>query len=200
MFRSYDLIVTSSEDELIRDARLDVDKARSKLKSIQQQLQRDREHAAAREKLLTSAENKLSAAIVAAGSATPAPAPILEPPRHTKSEALEHRREFKAAMRQRIRDVAASRDLFGEEIKPALTLKPHEIAKFTEVHGVNLEWLLEGRGRIFATDPIEIRTPMTGKEFVAVLSTLPQDEQEMIKASSDVGETQVKCRRRMLSR
>jgi hypothetical protein len=72
-----------------------------------------------------------------------------EPPRRTKSEALAHRREFKAAMRQRIRDIAASRDLSAEEIKPALTLKHHEIAKFIERHGVNAEWLLEGTGRIF---------------------------------------------------
>jgi hypothetical protein len=51
VFRSYDLIVTSSGAELIRDARLDVDKARSKIKSIQQQSQRDRKHAAARDDL-----------------------------------------------------------------------------------------------------------------------------------------------------
>lgn len=145
VFRSYDLIVASSEADLVRDVGLDFDKAQSKLNAIQRQIQRDREHAAARAKMLTEAENKLSAAIVAAGSPTRAPASILEPPRRTKTEALEHRREFKAAMRQRIRDIAASRDLSDEEIKPALTLKHHEIAKFTDEHGVNLEWLLEGR-------------------------------------------------------
>jgi hypothetical protein len=47
------------------------------------------------------------------------------------------------------RDIAASRDLSDEEIKPALRLKHHEIGNFTEKHGVNLEWLLEGKGRIF---------------------------------------------------
>jgi hypothetical protein len=39
--------------------------------------------------------------------------------------------EFKEAMRRRIRDVAASRDLSDEEIKPALTLKHQEIARFS---------------------------------------------------------------------
>jgi hypothetical protein len=185
VFRSYELIVASPEAELMRDVLCDVDKARSKLKSIQQQLQRDREHAAARDKLLTSAEEKLSAAIVAAQSLTPAPGAIIEPPRHSKSKALEHRREFKAAMRQRIRHIATSRDLSDAEIKPVLTLKHHEIAKFTEKHGVNLEWLLEGRGRIFATDPIEISANMTGKEFVAVLRRMPKADQEVIEASID---------------
>ena len=71
------------------------------------------------------------------------------PVRRSNSETMAHRREFKEAMRQRIRDVAASRDLSDEEIKPVLKLKHHEIARFTEVYGVNLEWLLEGKGRIF---------------------------------------------------
>ncbi len=48
---------------------------------------------------------------------------------HNSSEAIARRREFKEAMRRRIRDIAASRDLIDEEIKPALTLKHHEIAK-----------------------------------------------------------------------
>jgi hypothetical protein len=46
-------------------------------------------------------------------------------------------REFKTAMRQRIKEIAASRNLSDKEIKPA------------PKHGVNLEWLLEGEGRIF---------------------------------------------------
>jgi hypothetical protein len=71
------------------------------------------------------------------------------PVRQSNSEAMAHRREFKEAMRQRIRDIAASRDLSDEEIKPVLKLKHHEIACFSEAHGVNLEWLLEGKGRIF---------------------------------------------------
>jgi len=146
VFRSYSLIVQSDEADLMHDVCFDIDKAQTKLKAVQRQLQRDREHAAAREKLLTSVEDKLSAAIDAARSLTRPPAPLLEPPRRTKSEALAHRREFKAAMRQRIRDVAASRDLSEEEIKPALTLKHHEIGEFTEKHGVNVEWLLEGKG------------------------------------------------------
>lgn len=42
---SYELILTSSEADLVGDVRLDVDKAQTKFKTIQQQLQRDREHA-----------------------------------------------------------------------------------------------------------------------------------------------------------
>ncbi len=74
------------------------------------------------------------------------------PVRRSNSEAMAHRRAFKDAMRQRIRDIAASRDLSDEEIKPVLKLKHHEIANFTEVHGVNIEWLLEGKGRIFKSE------------------------------------------------
>jgi hypothetical protein len=64
------------------------------------------------------------------------------PMRHNNSEAMTRRREFKEAMRRRIRDVAASHDLSDEEIKPALTLKHQEIARFSEQHGINIEWLL----------------------------------------------------------
>jgi hypothetical protein len=66
VFRSYDLIVKSSEADLIRDVRHGLDKAQTKLKGIQEQLRRDREHAAARVDLLTKAEARLSAAIAAA--------------------------------------------------------------------------------------------------------------------------------------
>lgn len=61
-----------------------------------------------------------------------------------KSDEIAYRREFKCAMRERIKDVAASRGLSVDDIKPAMTLKHHEIARFTEQHGVNVEWLLEG--------------------------------------------------------
>jgi hypothetical protein len=85
-------------------------------------------------------------------------------------------------MRQRIKDVAASRNLSDEEIKPALTLKHHEIAKFTEKHGVNFEWLLEGKGRIFKEDPITLGPNMSGAELAEVVSTLPMADQQMIRA------------------
>ena len=102
------------------------------------------------------------------------------PTRRSNSEAMAHRREFKEAMRQRIRDIAASRDLSDEEIKPALSLKHHEIANFTEKHGVNVEWLLEGRGRIFEKDPIRLSPNMTGNEFAAVVATMPMADQQAI--------------------
>ena len=105
------------------------------------------------------------------------------PVRRSNSEEMAHRREFKEAMRQRIRDIAASRDLSDEEIKPALSLKHHEIAEFTEKHGVNLEWLLEGRGRIFKTDPIRLSPNMSGNEFAAVVTTMPMADQQAIRAT-----------------
>ena len=45
------------------------------------------------------------------------------PARRSNSEAMARPREFKDAMRQRIRDIAASHDLSDEEIKPVLKLK-----------------------------------------------------------------------------
>jgi hypothetical protein len=44
----------------------------------------------------------------------------VHPTRRSNSETMARRREFKEAMRQRIRDVAASRDLSDEEIRPVL--------------------------------------------------------------------------------
>jgi hypothetical protein len=105
------------------------------------------------------------------------------PVRRSNSETMARRREFKEAMRQRIRDVAASRDLSDEEIKPVLKLKHHEIAKFTEKHGVNLEWLLEGRGRIFKKDPIRLSPNMTGGELAAVVAKMPEADQQAIRAT-----------------
>jgi hypothetical protein len=105
------------------------------------------------------------------------------PVRQSNSEAMAHRREFKDAMRQRIRDIAASRDLSDEEIRPVLKLKHYEIANFTEKHGVNLEWLLEGRGRIFKKDPIKLSPNMSGNEFAAVVATMPQADQQAIRAT-----------------
>jgi hypothetical protein len=104
------------------------------------------------------------------------------PTRRSNSEAMAHRREFKEAVRQRIRDIAASRDLSDEEIRPVLKLKHHEIANFTEKHGVNVEWLLEGKGRIFEKDPIRLNPNMTGGELAAVVATMPKAHQEVINA------------------
>ena len=52
-------------------------------------------------------------------------------------------------MRRRIREVAVSRDLSYDDIKRVLTLKHHEITRFSQEHDVYIEWLLEGKGRIF---------------------------------------------------
>jgi hypothetical protein len=45
---------------------------------------------------------------------------------------------------------------------------------------VNLEWLLEGEGRIFKKDPIRISPNMSGSEFAAVVTTLPMADQQAI--------------------
>jgi hypothetical protein len=78
-------------------------------------------------------------------------------------------------------DIAASRDLSDEEIKPVLTLKHHEIVEFTEKHGVNVEWMLEGKGRIFKKDPIRLSSNSTGAEFAAVVATMPMADQQAIR-------------------
>jgi hypothetical protein len=96
------------------------------------------------------------------------------------TEAKEHRRNFKEAMRQRIREVAASRDLSDEEIKPALSLKHFKLVKFVEKHGINWQWLLEGAGRMFRKDPIRLSPNSTGEEFAAVVTTLPMADQQAI--------------------
>jgi hypothetical protein len=66
LFRSYNLIAESDDAELIRDVCLDIHKAEVKLRQLQEALQATREHSAARIAMLTEADIKLSAAIVAA--------------------------------------------------------------------------------------------------------------------------------------
>jgi hypothetical protein len=88
-------------------------------------------------------------------------------------------------MRRRIQIIALFRNLSVDEIKPALTLKHHEIAKLTEKHGVNPEWLLEGKGRIFKKDEI-VRIPTSGAEFAAVVRTLPAAQQRRIETVLDL--------------
>ena len=90
---------------------------------------------------------------------------------------MARKREFNDATRRRIRDAAASCDLSDEEIKPVLKLKYDAVGRFCEVHGVNLEWLLEGKGRIFKKDPIKLNPNMTGSEFAAVVATMPMADQ-----------------------
>ena len=72
LFRSYDLIVKSDEADLIRDVCLDIHKAEVKLKKVRQRLQGLREQSAAQIQLLSAAETKLAAAIVAAKDEAPA--------------------------------------------------------------------------------------------------------------------------------
>jgi hypothetical protein len=102
--------------------------------------------------------------------------------RPMSDEAKQKRREFKEAMRRRIKEIAASRDISDDEIRPVLSLRHHLIADFAENYGVNFEWLLEGKGRIFKKDPITLNPNMTGSEFAAVVTTLPMADQQAIGA------------------
>jgi hypothetical protein len=65
VFRSYGLILASSEEELVRDVGLDIDKARTKPRKLGKQAERDREDAAARDTMLSIVESKLETAIAA---------------------------------------------------------------------------------------------------------------------------------------
>jgi hypothetical protein len=76
------------------------------------------------------------------------------PTRRSNSEAMARSREFKEVMRQRIREIAASRGLSDEEIKPVLGLKHQRVTEFVDKHGVNFKWLYEGMGGPFAADPM----------------------------------------------
>ena len=66
LFRSYDLIVESDEADLVQDVSRDLDKAQTKLRRLKEALQSYQERATAHIQLLTTADTKLSAAIVAA--------------------------------------------------------------------------------------------------------------------------------------
>jgi hypothetical protein len=95
------------------------------------------------------------------------------------SETVARRRAFKEAMRQRIREIAASRDLSDEEIRPVLSLKHQRVAEFVDKHGVNFKWLYEGMGSIFKTGPklLEVGNPAT------VVATMPEADQQAIRAT-----------------
>jgi hypothetical protein len=62
------MILASSPDERARDVGLDLDKAQTKLRRIREQMERDREWAAARDTMMSLVEAKLDAAIAAVQS------------------------------------------------------------------------------------------------------------------------------------
>jgi hypothetical protein len=66
LFRSSRLIAESDEADLVRDVGLALDRAQTKLRRIKQRLKDVQEQAAAQVELLTAADAKLTAAIVAA--------------------------------------------------------------------------------------------------------------------------------------
>ena len=69
----------------------------------------------------------------------------------TNSDAMTQKREIRDAIRGRIRDFAAARDLSAEDIKPAMTTKHFELVQFAEKYSVSIEWLITGKGRITKT-------------------------------------------------
>ena len=73
LFRSPDLILQSDEADLVRDVCFDIDRAQTKLKAVRRRLKGVKEQAAAKVQLLTAAETKLTAAIVAALLSTRGP-------------------------------------------------------------------------------------------------------------------------------
>jgi hypothetical protein len=101
----------------------------------------------------------------------------------SNSEAMARKRKFNEAMRQRIREVAASRNLSEQEIKPALSLKHDKLVLFVEKYGINWPWMLEGVGRIFENDPIRLNANSSGEELAAVVATLPVADQQAIRAT-----------------
>jgi hypothetical protein len=66
LFRSRELILEANEADLVRDVRFDVDKAQRKLEKIRARIESLQEYAETELRLLTDADTKLSAAIVAA--------------------------------------------------------------------------------------------------------------------------------------
>ncbi len=71
------------------------------------------------------------------------------PTKKSNVAKLQARRDFKQAVRERIKEIAASRDLSDAEIKPAMSLKHFEIDRFVQQHGIKLKWLYEGKGGVF---------------------------------------------------
>ncbi len=92
------------------------------------------------------------AAKAAAEAASSSSVTVIKAPRRTNSAAMARRREFREVIRARIKDVAASRGLSDAQIKQAMTGKHFYVFRFAEEHGVNLDWLIAGEGRIFKSE------------------------------------------------
>ena len=99
----------------------------------------------------------------------------------SNSEAMARKREFNEAMRERIREIAASKNLSKEEIKPALSLKHYKLVTFVEEHGINWAWMLEGVGRVFTDDPIRLSPNSSAQGFAAVVAGMPPSDQQTIR-------------------
>lgn len=81
------------------------------------------------------------------------------PTRRSNPGKTAERRAFREAMRQRIRDIAASRGLAEADIRRALRLKHQAIGEFAKAHNVSLAWLIEGTGPAYMAWPAAERQP-----------------------------------------
>ena len=94
---------------------------------------------------------------------------------------LEERRAWKAAFRARVTTFAEKNSIPKSELAWLGRLKHQDLADFATRHRVSLEWLLEGKGRIFEKDPIRLSPNSTGAEFAAVVATMPMADQQAIR-------------------
>jgi hypothetical protein len=78
------------------------------------------------------------------------------PTKRSNTEAVARRREFREAMRGRIRKVAVTLKLSDDEIRRPLSLRHKAIAEFFQVYAVNLKWLYEGVGPMFNGGPVSL--------------------------------------------
>src|SRR3981081_3891200 len=91
---------------------------------------------------------------------------------------LEERRAWKAAFRARVTTFAEKNSIPKSELAWLGRLKHQDLADFATRHRVSLEWLLEGKGRIFEKDPIRPSPKSTGAAFAAVARPRAQPGQQ----------------------
>ena len=68
--------------------------------------------------------------------------------------------------------------------RPLGGFKHQEVIRFVQKHGISWPWLLEGKGRIFKKDPIRLSPNMSGNELAAVVATIPEADQQAIRAKA----------------
>lgn len=135
-FRSYELIEKASDRLLVRDVGNHLPKAVKKLAKIRDLIRTTVAASEGRIAMLRRVEAKLGAAVD-------------EARKESLPQAMAERENFEEMMRQRITEVASHRGLSAEDIRPALTLKHYEIARFLRQYEIKALWLFEGAGPIW---------------------------------------------------